>query len=165
MVIADSLTRALLLDERGRVKEAFRVLLLAARRRDSSVFVNLGFFYNVGRGVRRSRRKALRWYREAASLGHAAAAHNMATVYRDRGDSLRTIRWLEEAIHLGDSGSNVLLGQVLLGRLGQPEEALARFRAVAGDACEADVEAARVWTAIVEGMIATSDRRGRRTRG
>jgi TPR repeat protein len=114
--------------------------------------------YDAGQGVRPSQRQALRWYRKAASAGDASAAHNIATVYRERGDSLRAIRWLQEAIRLGKSGSNVLLGQLLLARLGQTEQALAAFRAVGGDACEADIEAARGWAAITQDMLARSAR-------
>ena len=164
MVVADPVARAEQLGERGQVAEAFRVLLRAAQRGDSSVYLNLGVAYDCGRGVRRSRCQAVRWYRKAVALGEAAGAHNIATVYRDRGDSLRTLRWLEQAIRLGDSGSNVLRGQLLLARLGQPVEALAAFRAVGPDACEADIEAAQVWAAVVEGMLSTSEQRGRRTR-
>ena len=155
------------LEDRGRHREAFRTLLAAARVGDSSAFVNLGYAYDTGRGVRRSRAKAVYWYRRAAVEGDASGAHNLATVYRDRGDVLRTIRWLRRAILLGDSGSNLLLGQCLLGRLGDPRAALACFKAIGPENSDADVEAGRVWVATVESMLAepiaeggTSDRRG-----
>jgi TPR repeat protein len=45
--------------ERRRFSEAFRVLLTAARSGDNSVFINLGYAYDVGRGIRQSKRKAL----------------------------------------------------------------------------------------------------------
>jgi TPR repeat protein len=158
MSVVDPVVRSCGFDERGRPREAFRVLLRAAQRGDSSVYLNLGVAYDAGRGVRRSKRQALRWYRKAASVGDAAAAHNVATVYRDRGDWLRAISWLQEAIRRGESGSNVLLGQLLLARLGQPQEALAAFRAVGSGACEADIEAARGWAAITQDMLAGSAR-------
>jgi TPR repeat protein len=165
MAVVDPVTRAFRLDERGRRREAFHILLRAARRGETSAYVNLGYAYDLGRGVRRSKRKAVYWYRRAVALGDAAAAHNIATVYRDRGDSIRAAAWLQRAVSLGESGSNVLLGQMVLACLGQPAEALACFRAVGGDACPGDQEAGHIWAAVVEGMMASSERGGRRTRG
>jgi len=155
MTLLDPLTRACRLDERRCSRGAFRILIRAARRGDASVYVNLGVAYDTGRGVRRSKRKAIYWYRRAVALGDESAAHNIATVYRDRGDAIRTAAWLWRAVRLGGSGSNVLLGQILLARFGQPTEALACFRAVADDACEADQEAGHVWAAAVEGMMSS----------
>ena len=154
----DPVTRADALWQKGRRADAFRVLLRAARRGDASTFHNLGYFYDVGLGVRRSKRRALYWYRRAVARGEGSAAHNIATIYRDRNDCLRAARWLHEAIRLGESGSNLLLGQLVLARLGQPAEALACFRAVRDDATAADLEGARVWAGTAEGMIACSGR-------
>ena len=130
------------------------MLLSAARAGDSSVFVNLGVAYDTGRGVRRSKAKAMYWYRCAVRKGEASGAHNLATVYRDRGDVARTILWLQRAIRLGDSGSNLLLGQCLLGHLGDPQAALACFKAIGPENSDADVEAGRAWVATVESMLA-----------
>jgi hypothetical protein len=129
------------------------------------VFVNLGHAYDVGQGVRRSKRKALRWYRLAVAQGEAAAANNIGTVYRDRGDLIRSLKWFSRAARMGDSGANLAIGQLLLSRLGQPEQALSCFRAVSSDASEAEEEAARVWATMAEDMIATRESRGGPTKG
>jgi TPR repeat protein len=135
-------------------RQAFRVLLSAARRGDTTVFLNLGYVYDMGQGIRKSRRKALRWYRRALAAGETTAAHNIGTVYRDRHDVLRAIRWFQLAVDMGHSGSNLELGQLLLARLGQPAEALACFRAVGAKESDAEVEAAKTWAAVAEGVLA-----------
>ena len=154
MRAADPVSSAARAIEDARPRRAFRILLAAARAGRPEVFLNLGFAYDVGQGVRRCKRKALHWYHRAFANGEASAAYNMATVYRDRGDVLRAVRWSRHAVELGESGSNVLLGQLLLGRLGDPEGALEAFHRVGADACQADVENAAVWAATVEGMLA-----------
>jgi len=146
-----------LVDQR-RYRQAFRLLLKAGRKGESAAFLNLGHAYDVGEGIRKSKRKALYWYARALDAGDTAAAHNIATVYRDRGDVVRAIRWLLRAVALGESGSNLELGQLLLSRLGQPDEALACFRAVGSQESAADIEAAKTWAAVAEGLIASRGR-------
>ncbi len=161
----DPIVSAERLEQQGKLRAAFNVLLRAARRGDHSVWLNLGYAYDVGQGVKRSSAKALRWYRLAAGDGNAAGAHNVATVDSVRGDVAGALRWLERAVQLGDSGSNLLMGQLLLSRMGQPHTALACFRAVGNEECEAVVEASRAWAAMAENIIAQVEPRGGRTRG
>ena len=137
-----------------RHREAFRLLLKAGRKGDDRVFLNLGFAYDLGHGIRKSKTKALYWYRRAFVRGEGVAAHNIATVYRDRGDVIRAVRWLRRAVALGQSGSNLELGQLLLSHFGQVDEALACFKAVGAQESAADIEAARTWTAVTEGLLA-----------
>lgn len=164
----DPVTRADQLQEHGDAHAAFHILLRAAQRADARVYLNLGYAYDVGRGVRRSKRKALRWYRRALEHGEAGAARNIGIVHRDRGAVVKALCWLECAVQLGDSGSNLLMGQILISRMGRSDEALTRFRAVSTEACEADVESAHVWAAAAEGMLSIAasrcDRTGRSSR-
>jgi TPR repeat protein len=151
-------TRAFELADRlggqGRFRDAFRVLLAAAHGGDASVFINLGYAYDVGRGIRKSKRKALYWYRRALATGESVAAHNIGTVYRDRRQTERAARYFRQAVALGHTGSNLELGQLLLGGLGQPAEALACFRDVGDKESEAAIEAAKTWAAVAEGVLA-----------
>ena len=157
------LDRAFALDERGHQRRAFKVFLAAARRGDANAFLTLGYAYETGRGTRPSKRKAVRWYKRALAAGDVSAAHNIGTVFRDRGNHVRAARWFMRAIAMGHSGSNLELGQLLLRGNGQPTEALAAFRAVGGDESEATIEAARSWAVVVEGMLASStERNGKR---
>jgi len=146
--------RADRLGDLNRLRDAFRVLLTAARSGDTSVFINLGYAYDMGRGVRKSKRKALHWYRRALAAGEGGAAHNIGTVYRDRGHPVRAARYFREAIALGHGGSNLELGQLLLGGLGQPTEALACFRNVGENESETTIEAAQRLAVVAEGALA-----------
>jgi TPR repeat protein len=142
------------LADQRRYRDAFRVLLNAARKGDASVFLNLAYAYDTGRGIRQSKRRALHWYLRALKSGEAVAAHNIATVHRDRGSALRAARWFRRAVALGQRGSNLELGQLLLGGLGQPAEAVACFRAVGSEESLAVNEAAKTWAAVAEGVVA-----------
>ncbi len=142
------------LADQRRYRLAFRVLLSAAQQGDRSVFMNLAYAYDVGQGIRQSKRKALHWYRQALRAGQSAAAHNIATVHRDRGDTIRAARWFARAVALGHRGSNLELGQLILGGLGQPADAVACFRAVGSEESDVVSEAARTWTAVAEGVLA-----------
>jgi len=134
------------------------VLLHAARKGEAEVFLNLGYAYDVGHGIRRCRRRALHWYRRALESDEASAgsaANNIGTIYRDRDDVLRAAKWFRRAVAAGNSASNLALGMLLVGRLGRPTEALACFRAVGPDASEASIEAATTWAAFAENLLAT----------
>ena len=160
MTMLDPVIRACALSDRGQPRAAFRVLLRAARRGDAGAFVNLGFVYDTGTGVRPSKAKAMYWYRRAVKRGHSAGAHNIATIFRDRGATSRAKLWLRRAIALGDSGSNILLGQILLAER-DPQSALACFGAVGSDACAADEEAALAWKATAQSALgAVGEERG-----
>ena len=162
MTKPDAVLRALRLAEAGHSRPAFRMLLRAARRGDATAFISLGYAYDTGSGVRPSKAKALYWYGRAAALGEAAGAHNIATVFRDRGDVARMIRWLRRAVQLGDSGSNLALGQLLLARSNDPASALRSFNKVGPDAFPSEEEAAVVWRATAQSMLAAQvDGRGR----
>jgi TPR repeat protein len=139
---------------RGRHTAAFRLLLAAARRRDATIYLNLGYAYDMGLGVRRSKRKALRWYRAALEASPGSAAHNIGTVYRDQGKLIAAARWIQKSIAYGNSGSHLDYGQLLLAGPGQPTEALAHFSQVGADAAVAEVEAAAGWASEVEAMLA-----------
>jgi tetratricopeptide (TPR) repeat protein len=144
---SDPIERGARLEASGQLHAAFRLYLRAARSGNSDVFLNLGGAYDLGRGIRRCRSKALHWYRRAYADGQASGANNIATVYRDQGDTLRAIRWCERAVAMGDEGANILLGQLWLVAL--------CFRSVGPNECAADIEASRVWAAVAEGMLAT----------
>jgi len=161
MTARDPVLRACQLSEEGRVRSAFRVLVRAARRGDATTFINLGHAYDTGCGVRRSKEKALYWYGRAVAKGEGAGAHNIATIFRDRGDIAKTIHWLRRAIELGDSGSHLLLGQLLLAHNDDPVSALASFKAIGPEACAADEEAAVVWRATTESILSAREESGR----
>ena len=52
--------------------------------------------------VKKDKKKALEWYRRAYRQGDAGAANNIATVYRDLGDTRKMLWWFRRAAAMGD---------------------------------------------------------------
>jgi TPR repeat protein len=87
----------------------------AASAGDTSAMLNLGYCYDCGTGVARSRREALRWYRRAWSADHLdSAASNIASIYRDQGRHRLAASWLQRAIDAGDDDALLELAKAYL---------------------------------------------------
>jgi TPR repeat protein len=93
--------------ERGRLKTAFRLFAAQAKAGDSGARLNLGYFYDLGLGIRKNKAQALRWYRLAYRQGSGAAASNIATVYRDEGRPALALAWYKRAASLKDGDAAV----------------------------------------------------------
>jgi TPR repeat protein len=109
--------RASRLLEKGRIAEAFQLFLEAARAGDSSAQLNVGYLYDTGQGVSRSRAQAMAWYRKAVRQGEAAAANNIGTIYRDEGRLRLALRWFEKAAAMGDGDALLEMARLLAGPL------------------------------------------------
>jgi TPR repeat protein len=96
-------------DER-RYGVAFRALKYWAEQEDASAFHMLGFMYDVGQGTRRSRARAIYWYKRAYSCGESIAASNLATIHRDSGQPRLEFDWYKRAADLGDGDALVEVG-------------------------------------------------------
>jgi TPR repeat protein len=92
--------------ESGNPREAFRLMLVAAKMGESGAQVNVGYMYEHGVGRKRNRQAALYWYKRACRRGESCAAHNIGTVWRDVGSPRRALHWFERAIKMsgGDDG-------------------------------------------------------------
>ena len=115
----------------GHHREAFRLFHKAARAGHRASWLNVGYCFDVGRGVRRSRERALFWYRKAASKGSGAAANNIGTVYRDEGRPRLAARWFLKAVSLGDTGALLNLAKLYLGPLNDRAKARSALARVA----------------------------------
>jgi TPR repeat protein len=115
----------------GHHREAFRLFHKAARAGHRSSWLNVGYCFDVGRGVRRSRERALFWYRKAASKGSGAAAGNIGTVYRDEGRPRLAARWFLKAVSLGDTDALLDLAKLYLGPLDDRAKARSALARVA----------------------------------
>jgi predicted RNase H-like HicB family nuclease len=93
--------------EEGKLQSAFRQFLALAKAGDRAAQTNVGYFYDVGIGTRSNRVLALYWYRKAYRRGDAAAANNIATIWRDKHKPQRSLAWFRRAVRLGDAGSNL----------------------------------------------------------
>jgi hypothetical protein len=71
--------------------------------------VNLGVFYQIGRGVPTDSGEAMRWFRRAADLGLTAAMNNFAILYTaGRGvpaNHAEAMRWYRRAADIGSANA------------------------------------------------------------
>jgi TPR repeat protein len=100
-------TRADRMSDRGQLRDAFRLFLAAARAGDKASQLNVGCFYDEGKGVRRNRSAALYWYKRAYRHGDASAAHNIGTIWRGENNPQRALSWFRRAVKLGSDDSNL----------------------------------------------------------
>lgn len=114
--------------ERHNYKRGLQLFLLAAKAGDKSAPLNIGYAYDVGKGVPKSRHHALRWYRKSLDLGNAVAASNIATIYRDEGKIRTALRWFSVAAERGDSDALLEIGKLYAGPLRDPRKANDAFR-------------------------------------
>jgi TPR repeat protein len=148
------------LDQQGRYHLAWRALLRAARRGNSSAQNNLGVMYSYGQGVPRSLSKARYWLRKALRPDrNGGVAKNIGLIYQDARRFLRAQHWLEKAVSLGDDDARLHLGWLHLALYVDTRRARDQFHALAVSdaACEAGTEAGRIWCAAVESMEALRD--------
>lgn len=109
--------------ERGRVDEAFHLFFEAAKAGDSRAQLSVGYLYDTGQGVARSRTSALAWYRKAVRGDEASAANNIGTIYRDEGRLRLAVRWFEKAAAMGDPDALLEVARLYAGPLEEPVKA------------------------------------------
>jgi TPR repeat protein len=100
--------------EKGELRAAFKIFLAAAKQGDGASQLNIGYFYDVGIGVRADRSSALYWYKRLYRRGNAEAACNIGTIWRDQGKIARALRWFKKAVELGDEGANLQIAKLYL---------------------------------------------------
>lgn len=131
-------------EENGKMGAAFRLMLAAAKLGNPSAQINVGNYYDDGRGVRRNRSAALYWFKRAYRRRDSTAAHNIGCVWRREGKSLRSLYWFFRAVKLGDEESNLDIGKHFLQNEKNPRKAMVYFKRVrpTGWVSEAGVEEA-----------------------
>ena len=70
----------------------------------------LGVIYDDGYGVAKNKKRAVKYYRQAAQLGNTNAMINLATIYANSKNVNQTISWLKKAYHAGSIRAIKLLG-------------------------------------------------------
>ena len=100
--------------DRGELRSAFRLFLSAAKAGDSSAQHNLGYFYDVGVGVKPNRKAAMHWYMRAFRRGSRTAANNIGTIFRDEKNTKQALSWFQRAVKLGDAGANLEMAKIYL---------------------------------------------------
>jgi hypothetical protein len=115
----------------GHHREAFRLFHKAARAGHRASWLNVAYCFSVGLGVRRSRERALFWYRKAVKKGDGAAATSIGMVYRDEGRPRLAARWFRKAVLLGYTDALLDLAKLYLGPLDDRAKARAALARVA----------------------------------
>jgi len=120
------------LDERGKFRAAFPLLLKAAELGDTSAQLNLGYYYDVGSGVRKNRSAAMLWYRRAYRNdgGSSSSANNIGTIYRDEGNFDRAIFWFKRAVEFCGYDANLELAKIYLRKPNGKDRAIRHLKAV-----------------------------------
>jgi TPR repeat protein len=131
-------------EERGDLRAAFRHLLAAAKLGDRGGQLNVGNFYEDGKGVCRNRAAAMYWYKRLYRRGDSSGARNIGVILRKDGQFSRALAWFERAVNLGDDSSNLDIGKHYLHTLKDPAKSIRYFqRVVRGEwVSESDVEEA-----------------------
>jgi TPR repeat protein len=114
--------------DRGKLRSAFRLFLSAAKRGDPGAQHNLGYFYDVGVGVKPNRAAALYWYNRAFRRGYSSAASNIGTIFRDEEKTRQALSWFQRAIRLGDADANLEVAKILLRKEGKTGRAVAYLK-------------------------------------
>ncbi|MBV9863922.1 MAG: sel1 repeat family protein [Abitibacteriaceae bacterium] len=97
--------------EARNARAAFALYLQAARLGDVEAAMHIGYMYELGEGVGRDLRQAVRWYRRGWRRKDAAVASNIAVLYAELGQPRRAVR---KAIAHGDYDAAVALAKFLL---------------------------------------------------
>jgi TPR repeat protein len=137
--------RASMCWDAGDLKHAFRLFKSLAMRGDRGAYLNVGYCFDEGVGVRKNQAKALYWYRRGFAGGNASAANNIGTIYRDRGDPKRAISWFRKAIDLGSDGSALEIAKIYLAQGTYLSRAMRYLERVAASerVCESDQDEAK----------------------
>jgi TPR repeat protein len=105
----------------GKLPDAFKLFLAAAKSGFVPAYSTLASFYDQGTGVKANRRAALSWYvrayREHDSWyrrGDSTSANNIGCIWRDKRKPRTAIMWFKRAVRLGDGDANLNIALIYL---------------------------------------------------
>jgi uncharacterized protein len=141
------------------------MLAAAKRGNDSRAMLNLGYFYDVGIGVKKNRTAAMNWYRKAYRHGDECAANNIGTVYRSEGKPKQALYWFAKAVEMGDVDANLEIARVYLEDLKAPGAAIPRLNRVLKARPRVDVtQSSREEAVLLLKGLKRESKRARRTK-
>jgi TPR repeat protein len=100
--------------DNGRLRQALQLFQRCADAGLVGCMLNLGYFYDVGIGTRSDKVMAMHWYKRAYRTGDAAAASNIAVLYKEQGKSRLAFGWHARSAALGDGDSSLELAKLCL---------------------------------------------------
>ncbi len=158
---SDLFIRADKCDDRGDFKGAFRLMLAAARLGDVGAQLNVGNYYDGGKGVPRNRSVAMYWYKRAYRRGDSSAAFNIGVMWRNEKQFERALSWFVRSAKLGNDGANLEIAKYYLDHKHDPLRAVQHLKQVTNSAwvSEAELEEAAELLKIVKGRAKARSRR------
>ena len=126
----DLFSRADKLEDSGDLRAAFRLFLAGAKAGDSSCQLNVGNYYDDGKGIRRNRAAGLYWYKRAYRRGAAVAANNIGILWRNERKSKRALSWFRRAVKMGDDEANLEIAKYYLENENSPRMAIPHLERV-----------------------------------
>ena len=94
--------------------KAFELFTMAAENGNASAMNNLGYMYDIGRGVTQDFARAFEWHTKAAENGDANAMHTLGLMYNNgvgvTQDYERAIEWYTKAAEKGNADAMYNLG-------------------------------------------------------
>jgi TPR repeat protein len=103
-------------EEAGNYRMAARALRRGAADGNTSCQLNLGNYYTVGKGVRKSMQRAAYWYRKAYENGDRSGAFNLALAKRDQGNFRWAEFWFKKAVAMRDGSAHIELAKMYISR-------------------------------------------------
>jgi TPR repeat protein len=91
--------------------EAAIFYLMAAKMGNASAQSNLGNLLDDKVSLPRPD-EAVYWYKKAVKNGNSVGAWNLAMHYRNLGDDIQGLRWLQIAARMGDENAQFLLSRL-----------------------------------------------------
>ncbi len=122
--------RADKLEDSGNLKAAFRLFVAGAKAGDRSCQLNVGHYYDDGKGIRRNRAAALYWYKRAYRRGDALAAHSIGIMWRNEEKPKRAITWFRQAVNMGYHEANLEIAKYYIGNENSLREAIPHLERV-----------------------------------
>jgi TPR repeat protein len=103
--------------------EAVHLLKMVVRMGERDALGSLALAYDIGKGVRPSRRMTMHLYRKAWRSGSYISATNAGIATRNEGRRTTAIRWFKRAIAGGDPDASLYCAKLLLSIFGHCDEA------------------------------------------
>lgn len=114
--------------ESGQAKRAFALFLKAANNGDASSQHNVGYMYDVGKGVKRDPTQAIFWYKCAwKNDRQTGTCCNIASLYESLDQTRKAVYWWNKAILLGDGDAALDLAKFLLKRQKKQKSKIIKF--------------------------------------
>ena len=123
-------TRAERQESNGKMRSAFRLFLAAAKAGEPGCQVNLGNYYDAGKGVRRNRAAALYWYKRAYRRGSSDAASNIGVLWRNENKPKLALEWFRKSVRLGKEEANLEIAKYYLLNEVDPARAIRHLKKV-----------------------------------